>query len=76
MPITAAAAIATATIIWGHPMFTKTIPAAKKKETLPNITKAQIIPMFMTIMTMNTIMTTTMRRKCQHPMTIPMIRIW
>lgn len=77
MPITAAAATATATIMKGYPTSMKTIPAAKRKETLPIITKAPVIPMFMTIITtMNTIMTTIMRRKCRRPMTIPMIRIW
>jgi hypothetical protein len=77
MPITAAAATATATIMKGYPTSMKTIPEVKRKEIRPIITKAPVIPMIMTIiMTMTTIMITTMRRKCRLPMTIPMIRIW
>lgn len=71
MPITAAAATATATIMKGYPTSMKTIPEVKRKEIRPIITKAPVIPM-----TMTTIMITTMRRKCRLPMTIPMIRIW
>lgn len=73
MPITAAAATATATIMKGSPTSMKTIPEVKRKEIRPIITKAPVIPMTI-LMTMNTIMI--MRRRCRRPMTIPMIRIW
>ena len=73
MPITAAAATATATITKGQPRPMKTIRAVKRKEILPIFTMAAVIPMII-ITTMTTIMTTIMKKKCRRPMTIPMIR--
>lgn len=71
MPITAAAATATATIMKGHPRPMKTIRAVKRKEIPPIFTIAAVIPMIII-----TTMTTIMKKKCRRPMTIPMIRSW
>lgn len=69
MPITAAAATATAIIMKGHPRPMKTIQAVKRKEIPPIFTMAAVIPMIII-----TTMTTIMKKKCRRPMTIPMIR--